>query len=320
MNKLYFTFVFAAFFVLGFAHPAYRKEFDKILDSNGCLKSCMKNLTIFDEEISLMKNPNLQRYFGKIDDICAIISSTRECIDQCGIESNPFALESMNVICLPEIKEKIDKINDCLATKTKTIDIYQKCASKCGDYNVVNDQVHHLTQSINEAELKENEKVNPIMDKTNEACGIFKCATKCNVETIKFECDKEAGEEVQGILQQIFNTHFNDLQKLDIVEKMSKTIPPQCNYMWDPSAIFSVVSNEANSKIVEDLSNPQENLGKLQFELLLKQLKLVDKQDELINRENQKLDMEMDLLSQKLNHKQQQQQPKSFEESRFIFN
>uniref|UniRef100_A0AC34GSQ5 Uncharacterized protein n=1 Tax=Panagrolaimus sp. ES5 TaxID=591445 RepID=A0AC34GSQ5_9BILA len=320
MNKLYYIFVIvAAIFVLGSAHPAYRKEFDKILESNGCLKTCMTNLTKFDEEVSLMKNPNLQRYFGKIDDICAIISSTRECIDKCEIQSNPFALESINVICLPEIKEKIDKINECLSTKKETTDIYENCASKCGDYNVVNDEVHRLTQSINEAELKETSKVNPIMEKTNEACGIFKCVTKCNVETIKSECDKEIGNEVQEILQRIFNTHFNDLQKLNIVETMSKTIPPQCNYMWDPSAIFAASINEAP---IADISNPQELLGKVQLELLLKQLKLVDKQDDLINRENRKLDMEMDLLSQKLNHKQQQQQqqPKSFEESRFFFN
>lgn len=315
MNKLNISFIVAVtvLFVLGAAHPAYRKEFDKIVNSNDCLKSCMTNLTKFDEEISLMKNPNLQRYFGKIDDICAIISSTRECIDKCeNIQSNPFALESVNVICLPEVKEKVDKINDCLTTKE--VDIYQNCAGSCGDYNAVNNEVHHLTQSIKENELKDNGKVNPIMEKTNEACGIFKCMTKCNVEAIKTECDKDAAETLQSILQQILDTHFRDLQKLNIVETMSKTIPPQCNYMWDPSAIFLPAKDESPKA---DLSNPQEILGRVQLELLLKQLKLVEKQDDLINRENAKLDMEMDLLSQKLHHKQQEQ-PKSFEESRFF--
>jgi hypothetical protein len=316
MNKINIIFVifFAVLISFGAAHPAYRKEFDKIINSNDCLKSCMTNLTKFDEEISLMKNPNLQRYFGKIDDICAIISSTRECIDKCeNVESNPFALDSVNVICKPEIKERIDKINECLSTK-QTIDIYQTCATNCGDYNSVNNEVHQLTQTIQESELKENGKVNPIMEKTNQACGIFKCMTKCNVETIKVECGKDASEELQSIFQQIFDTHFHDLQKLNIVETMSKTIPPQCNYMWDPTAIFSTTTDISPKS---DLSNLNEILPKMQLELLLKQLKLAEKQDQLIDRENEKLNMEMVLLSQKFNH---QKQRKSLEESQIFFN
>jgi hypothetical protein len=313
MNKLIYFFIgILALLNCCFGHPSYRKEFDKIINSNDCLKLCMSNLTTFDEEISLMKNPNLQRYFGKYDEICGIILSTRQCIDKCEIESNPFALESVNVICLPKIKEKVEKIRPCL-NETK-IDIYDACVGSCGaDYNSVNDQVHRLTQAIKEDELKDSSKVDPIMEKTNEACGIYKCATKCNIEVVKNECGKEIASELQSILQQIFDAHFNDLKKLNLVEKMSKSVSPQCNYMYDPTAIFGA---ENGSQNVPDILIPQDVLSRLQFDLLIKQLKLAEKQEKLIERENEKLDMEIDLISQKFNQKQ----TKNFEESRFIFN
>jgi hypothetical protein len=310
MSKIIFIVIGAALTLLCSGHPSYRKEFDKIINSNDCLKLCMSNLTTFDEEISLMKNPNLQRYFGKYDEICDLISSTRQCIDKCEIESNPFALESVNVICLPEIKEKVEKIQKCLS-ETK-IDIYGACVGSCGaDYNSVNDQVHRLTQAIKEDELKDNQKVDPIMEKTNEACGIYKCATKCNIEVIKNECGKDSAAELQSILQQIFDAHFNDLKKLNLVEKMSKSVSPQCNYMYDPTAIFGAKNEENVAAPI-----PEDVLARLQFDLLIKQIKLADRQEKLIERENEKLDMEIDLLSQKY----AQKQPKNFEESRFIFN
>uniref|UniRef100_A0A914R177 Chondroitin proteoglycan 4 domain-containing protein n=2 Tax=Panagrolaimus TaxID=55784 RepID=A0A914R177_9BILA len=292
MNK-FCIFVFAAIFAVGFSHPMYRKEFDKIINSNDCLKTCMSNLTIFDEEISLMKNPNLQRYFGKIDKICGIIEFTRKCIDKCGIESNPFSLESLNVVCLPESREKINEVTKCL--NTKPANIYSTCAGYCGDYDKISESVHQLTQKISENELKNATKVNEIMEKTNEACGIYKCFTQCNVETVKNYCGKNVGNELQQILQNVFDAQFHDLQKLNLLETMPKTVPSECNYMFDPSIIFGYQQPQQQS----DISNPQN----LQIELLLKQLKLIDRQNELINRENQKIDLEMAVLSQKFEKK-----------------
>uniref|UniRef100_A0AC34GA33 Uncharacterized protein n=1 Tax=Panagrolaimus sp. ES5 TaxID=591445 RepID=A0AC34GA33_9BILA len=306
MNKLY-IFLFGAIITLSSAHPAYRKEFDKIINSNDCLKTCMSNLTIFDEEISLMKNPNLQRYFGKINKICEIISFTRHCIDGCGIESNPFALESLNVICLAENREKVEKISEGLATKK--VEIYPICAGYCGDYDAVFEEVHQLTQKITENELKESSKVNPIIEKTNQACGIFKCFTQCNVDTVKNQCDKSAADDLQTILQSVFDAQFRDLQKLNLVETMPKTVPSECNYMYDPTVIFGSP---------QQVDPPQDILPKLQLELLLKQLKLVDHQEELINRENQKMDLEMSFLSQK-QQLQKKQHQLNFEEQQHRF-
>jgi hypothetical protein len=301
-----FVIIATAVFALSSAHPAYKKEFDKIVNSNDCLKSCMSNLTNFDEEISLLKNPNFQRYFGKLDQICELISSIRVCIDGCGIESNPFALESMNVICFPETREKVNEITDCL--NTKSTDIYQTCATACGDYNAVSEETHQLTQNISESELKDNEKVNSIMDKSNQACGMYKCLTRCSVDMVKSECDKNIASEFQTILQQIFDAQYSDLQKLNLINILPKTVAPECNYMYDPSVIFGPLSNNHES-------GPQDAISKLQIELLLQQLKLADRQDELINRENQKLNMEMELLSQKAMGKKQ----RTFENPRFVF-
>ena len=295
-------------------HPAYRKEFDRIVNGNDCLKTCMSNITAFDEEVSLMKNPDLQRYFGRLDDICDLIISTRQCIDDCKIESNPFALESINVVCQPDAREKVASINKCLNSEAAQTSIYQTCASTCGDYNEVNDQVHQLTQTIQESELKNDEKVNPIMEKTNLACGIFKCVTRCNVDAIKNQCGDDSARDLQALLQQVFDKQRSDIEKLNIVEAMSKNFPPQCSYMYDPTIIFG--SDSATSEHSLDLSKPEDILPKIQLELMMKQLKLIERQDELITRENQKLNMEMQLLSQKA----EQRKRGGYEESQFLFN
>lgn len=50
-------------------------------------------------ELSIFKRVNYSDYLLNLDQICTIITDARHCIDACGIQSNPFALISMNAIC-----------------------------------------------------------------------------------------------------------------------------------------------------------------------------------------------------------------------------
>uniref|UniRef100_A0A915DIG5 Uncharacterized protein n=1 Tax=Ditylenchus dipsaci TaxID=166011 RepID=A0A915DIG5_9BILA len=79
------------------------------------------------------------------------ISTARSCISGCGVESNPFALESMTTICSAESMAEVATISDCLTQQGDQI--MEACSNECGDYEEINSHVYELTKSTDQTEM-----------------------------------------------------------------------------------------------------------------------------------------------------------------------
>uniref|UniRef100_A0A914YK26 Uncharacterized protein n=1 Tax=Panagrolaimus superbus TaxID=310955 RepID=A0A914YK26_9BILA len=131
-----------------------------------------------------------------------VISTARKCLDSCGTtNNNPFALESLNIVCQPEIQEKIDSIKQCLQYIDTNVN--EICEKECG-----NDRI------IDETDV--TPKMDPIIQKDNGNCATFKCMARCNVEVVSNQCGKNLGKEFQGLLQQILDAQRRDLENLKL--------------------------------------------------------------------------------------------------------
>jgi hypothetical protein len=101
------VFLFAFFSVSVYANPAVEREFHRIVNSDECLKICMKPIQTYNRPLAVFKTSNYTDYFFNLGQICDLITDARSCIDNCKIGSNPFALISVNAICSDRIVQGI---------------------------------------------------------------------------------------------------------------------------------------------------------------------------------------------------------------------
>ncbi|TKR57455.1 hypothetical protein L596_030718 [Steinernema carpocapsae] len=108
----------ALFLLLGlsfsYAHPVFQAQMDNIINNSPCLKKCVDQVTSANQELTVTRTVDYGQYFGNFEKICDIIEMARECIDKCGIESNPFKLKSTTFMCTPEMKAAVKEFAPCV--------------------------------------------------------------------------------------------------------------------------------------------------------------------------------------------------------------
>jgi hypothetical protein len=261
-------------------------------EPDDCSKECLNGVIQYGQELSILKHPDLSNYFNKLDEVCEVISTARKCLERCGASSNPFALESLNLVCQPKTQEKIDSIKQCLHYVDSNIN--EVCSKECSKEHI-----------IDETDVKMS---NPMIQKANGDCANFKCMARCNVEVVASQCGKGLGKEFQGLLQEVVDAQRKDLENLKLVEAMAKSSPPECNYLYDSTVLFGGKQQQQSSEEILTSADPKEDakalLAQAQLQLLVKQIELADKQDHLIDRENAKIDMEMAYMAHKAEMKE----------------
>ncbi|KAE9553939.1 hypothetical protein FO519_002865 [Halicephalobus sp. NKZ332] len=275
------------------ANPYFRKKFQAILIKDQCLKACMDPIVVYGEELSLLKNTDLGSYFANHEKTCQVISNARKCIQDCNIESNPFQLQVMVAHCSNETRQKIDQLRSCFIQNGTQIS--ESCTSTCGNYRAVNTAVHELTKAT--GPNISQEATQEIAEKSNQACGIFKCMTRCNVGETKNLCGEETGNILQNLIQNIVNAQRADLEKLNIVDTMVRSNPPECNYMYAPEAMFN--EDSLKTPQTENQNEHQNPIFEAQMAIFAKQMQILEKQEKILEKENHKLNLELVLLQHK---------------------
>jgi len=328
MSSPMLTASFILFVGLSAAHPVFQHHFNNIVNSNPCLKTCMDQATVDDVELSLLKTANISGYLLNIQSICSRISTAKQCIAGCGVNSNPFALESMTVICSQESLSEVESVSKCLSEQGD--EIIDQCKSQCGDYDAINNKVHQLTERF-KPEMNEPSKVTEIMARINDACGTLKCSDRCATKALSEQCTplengKDAGSVVKALIEKVLVAQRKDLERMRLVDAMAHAVPMQCNFMYMPEVMFSTTKDEQalsaiaetqKSEQLQKLQSTQNqspvavageadqkkelNLALSQFQahLLKKQMHLLELQEHNLMRENQKLEMELQLLARK---------------------
>jgi hypothetical protein len=309
---------------LAATHPAFQHQFHNILDKQPCLKKCFDTVKNADTELSILKAANVSGYLLNLDNICNIISTSRECIAACGERSNPFTLRSMTELCKPEARQTAQSLLPCLAEEGD--EIFDACKNSCGDYEAINGEVSSLTNAMR-ATPNDPSKVAEVLSKTNEACATLKCTNRCSVGLLSEQCQdalpdgRDVGAIVRSLIESVLIAQRQDLDAMHLTDTMAQTMPAQCNYMYIPDVMFNVtkdnmaiaaiddsIRKEHNEKqrdekgLVVEKSAPGEidlSLSQIQARVLRKQLQLLDLQEKNVMKEAQKLDMEMELLRQK---------------------
>jgi hypothetical protein len=285
MKVLGFVFLCTAVLISGL--PATTRS---PAEPDDCSKECINGVIHYGQELSILKHSDLSNYFNKIDEVCEVITTARKCLEKCGATSNPFALESLNIVCQPETQEKIASIKQCLHYIDNNVN--EICSKECSNDHIID-------------ETDVTPKMNPMLKKANGDCANFKCMARCNIEVVSQQCGRKKRKEFQSLLQQVVDTQKKDLENLKIMDAMTNEAPPECSYLYDPSVLFGAKPSTAaeESTTPAAVRDPKEDAKALyaqaQLQLLLKQLELTEKQDQLIDRENAKLDMEMSYMAHK---------------------
>jgi len=313
---------------LSVAHPAYEHHFHKIVNSDQCLSACMKIVQESETELSILKRANISGFLLDLNHICDTIERARSCIAKCDHGSNPFALKSMTVICEAEVQKDVALLGKCLAEEGDLI--YNSCRDSCGDYEAINDEVHRLTMAMS-PNPHDAEKAAKVMEKTNEACGILKCSSRCSVDQFTSQCGdlkdgKDAGELIRSLIQRVLEAQRADLENLGLTETMSQG-PVQCNYMYLPEVMFNATKDELSQFIIEDMakaataasvntattevpdkihlvrhkahSEISYTLAQQQAHLIQKQFLVLEEQERNLKKESRKLDLEILILGNK---------------------
>ncbi|KAI1720573.1 chondroitin proteoglycan 4 domain-containing protein [Ditylenchus destructor] len=300
------------------AHPAFQHHFNNIVNSNPCLKRCMDQATETDTELSILKTANISGFLLNLNNICNVISTARECIAGCNVDSNPFGLESMTTICSRESLEQAQSVKECLAAEGDSI--LNKCSEECGDYEKINDDVHRLTQAF-KPELNRREDVSAVMAKIGNACQSLKCSDRCTVKEMSERCAGEVASVVQSLIQRVLAAQRRDLERMRLVDTMAQSTPVQCSYMYIPEVMFDASKDQTAHEIIaselpliKDMQRRTQAktaaetdkkadlnlaLSQLQTHLIRKQIQVLDIQEKNLMRESAKLDMELQLLVRK---------------------
>jgi len=291
----------------------------------------MDQATVDDIELSLLKTANISGYLLNINTICRTIANARSCIAGCGVDSNPFALESMTAICSQQSLADVEIASPCLAEQGN--EIVDQCRTQCGDYDEINDQVHKLTKSF-KPEMNQPEKVAEVMTRINDACGTLKCSDRCVTKTLSEQCPPvdagkdDVGAVVRRLIQRVLQAQRRDLDRMQLVDAMAQSVPIQCNFMYMPEVMFNSTKDELSLAVIDEVHRNERmqqaqqqqtqvkamsvpagdsdkkkaiNLALSQFQahLLKKQIHLLDIQERNLLRESQKLDMELQILARK---------------------
>jgi len=308
----------ALLFTLVHGNPAIEREFHRVVNSNDCLRECMRPVQESNLELSIFKRSNYTDYLLKLDTICELITNARQCIDTCGIQSNPFALLSVNAICSEKSRQEAKLLEQCLANNGPQVQ--DQCAETCGDYEQLNDQIHAKSSTI---KLEDEEATARLAQETNSACVVMKCSARCIADTFNRQCGhlangQLAGDLIRQMVERILKMHRVDLEVFGLVQSMMKNTPPECSYLYTPDALFSPLKDATLQRVSVGnngaegmVTMPQQNAsplvslrradeqqqnsllaGRLYVRLLRKQIQLLDKQMAILDKKEHKLDKE----------------------------
>jgi len=311
-----------------YGHPAYQHHFNKIVESNPCLKQCMEQATTDNLELSILKTANISNFIINVRQICSTISTARECISRCQIDSNPFALESMTSICSDESLTNAHELRGCLMKEGSNV--YDQCTEACGNYDEINNQVHEKTKELHPESNNDQNKVKDLMHKVNDACGALKCSNRCSVKEISARCGRlddgrDAGDVLRQMIEKVLMGQRRDLEKQQLVETLAKSVPIQCNYLYQNEVMFDAEKDQlALAMIDQAMKREQQQVNQrsmqqrtttstaaadgnsvnkkeltmfqMQAYLMQKQWNVLQMQEKNLRKESRKLDMELSLL------------------------
>jgi len=284
----------------------------------------MDQATEGDIELSILKTANISGYLLNLSTICSTISTARNCIASCGIDSNPFALESMTVVCSQQALADVEQsASKCLLKQGNQI--IDQCKTECGDYHEINNQVHKLSESYR-PEANEPTKLEQLMSKINDGCATLKCSNRCATKLLSEQCsveenDGNVGSFVKSVIETVLTAQRNDLEKMQLVDAMAQSVPKQCTFMYMPETMFNKTKDETAMAVIEEKQRSEQSrklevpvevtspemkkanlnlaLSQLQARLFRKQMHLLDMQEKNLIRESHKLDLELRLLAKK---------------------
>jgi len=290
------------------ANPAVQVHFNRVIDSNECLKTCMTPVRESNIELSIFKRANYSDYLLNLDQICSIITDARRCIDGCGVSSNPFALISMNSVCSKKTRADAKLLTPCL--QSAGAQVHEQCVQTCSDYESLNDQIHMDTSTL---KPEDQSAIDSLNSKTNMACSVLKCSARCSIDNFNKQCGQlengvMAGELIREIVERILATHRMDLQVFGLLETVKKTTQPECSYLHTAGVLFNPIKDmiaqrsfqqeekRTDSAVAPNVDPEQQiklTANRLYVKIMKKQLQVLDKQLELLNRQEQKLDNEL---------------------------
>lgn len=143
--------------------------------------------------------------------------------------------------------------------------LFQTCIDECGNYDEINDQVHQMTMDM-APNPHDADKAAKVLEKTNEACKVFKCTTRCSVSEYDEECEEVmenvgAGDLIQSMIEKVLKATRSDLEKYELVDAMSHHSPPECNYHYMPETMFNETKDELSQVIIENMQNAKASSG-----------------------------------------------------------
>jgi len=258
-------------------------------------------------ELSIFKRANYTDYLLKLDTICELITNARHCIDRCGIQSNPFALISMNSICGEKARQDAKLLEPCLNQVGSQIN--DQCVQICGDYERLNNQLH--STPIN---TEDKSAVQQFNVQTNNACSVLKCSARCSADQFNKQCGRlqnelMAGDLIRDTVERVLSTHRMDLTVFGLMDAVKKSSQPECNYLFTPEVLFNPLKDMISQQMIRsservEIKNVQgthpeaipdeqqikrtENI--LQARVLKKQLQVLGKQLELLEKQEHKMD------------------------------
>jgi len=248
-----------------------------------------------------------------------------ECVHD---SNNPFALSTTVQICDDEARKDVEMLNKCLVEKGSLIT--KTCVDECGNYEELNDEVHKMTMDM-APNPHDAEKAAKVLEKTNEACKVLKCSSRCSISEYNEECDEVmenvgAGDLIQNLIERVLKATRNDLERHDLVEAMAHNVPSECNYMYMPQVMFNETKDDLSQLIIENMQETKKlangqattevpdqihllrhhvhqdisySLSQLQNKLLQKQFFVLEEQQRNLEKEAKKLDLELSLLIRK---------------------
>jgi hypothetical protein len=300
-RKLLILVAVISFFVGINANPAVQVHFNRIVNSDECLKNCMGPVRESNLELSIFKRTNYSDYLLNLDQICSVITDARHCIDNCRIVSNPFALISMNAICSNKIRQDVELLTPCL--QGAGVQVQEQCEQTCGDYEALNDRLHMDTSTLKPEDQTAIQELN---SQTNNACSVLKCSARCAVTKFNEQCGQLsngefAGNMIRKIIDHVLSTHRMDLEVFGLLETMKKTTQPECSYLHTADVLFDPFKDMISRQVTkqEDVQSPQVDpeqqlkltVKQLNVQVLKKQLELLDKQLEIMNKQEQKMEL-----------------------------
>jgi len=307
MQFLTFVSTLALCAIVSTANPAIEREFHRVVNSNQCLKECMSPVTESNLELSIFKRANYTDYLLKLDTICELITNARHCIDNCGIQSNPFALISMNSICSEKSRQDAKMLEPCL--NQVGAQVHSQCVQICGDYEEINNQLHAATPTLNQEDKSAVQQFN---SQTNDACSVLKCSARCSADQFNKQCGRlmnglMAGDLIRDTVERVLSSHRMDLTVFGLMDAVKKTTQPECNYLFTPEVLFNPRKDMMSQQMIrgservepvvktqpEEIPEEQqlkrtENI--LQVRVLKKQLQVLGKQLELMEKQEHKID------------------------------